>query len=100
MAKEKSSGPRGPKSDKIWADAVRKAVSGYYEETDAAGKVKKIRHINRIAENLVKKAGEGDIQAVKEIGERLDGKSTQPIGNDDTGPLKIVFQHVNLDDDD
>jgi len=69
----------GPKSDKIWADAVHKAVHEYHEEKDADGKVKKVRYINQLALNLVKAGAKGDIQAIKEIGDRLDGKPKQAV---------------------
>lgn len=59
----------GPKSDKIWADAVRRAVNRRLE--NAEGKPKKIEHL---ADKLVDLALDGDMTAVKEIGDRLDGK--------------------------
>lgn len=67
---------RGPKSDKIWADAVRKAVHEYHEQADDAGKVKKTRKLSLLAKNLVDAGINGDMQAIKEIGDRLDGKNT------------------------
>ena len=65
------------KSDKIWADAVRKAVHEYGESKDANGKAKKIRHLNQLARQLVKSGLNGDMQALKEIGDRLDGRPNQ-----------------------
>lgn len=69
----------GPKSDKIWADAIRRAVSRCHEEKDAKGKVQKLRYLNLLADNLVKSGLKGDVAALKEIGDRLDGKATQGV---------------------
>ncbi len=85
------------KSDKLWAGAVRKAVHEYHEEKDENGKVKKIRHLNRIAQTLVQSAGDGDIQAMKEVGDRLDGKPAQAIVGDPDNPIIREIRHVVVD---
>lgn len=59
----------GPKSDKIWADAVRRAVNRRLENEE--GKPKKIE---RLADNLVDLAMQGEGWAMQEIGNRLDGR--------------------------
>jgi len=63
----------GPKSDKLWADAVR--LAAMREDFDADGKIRK--RLNILADNLLKSAISGDIQAIKEVGDRLDGKPKQ-----------------------
>lgn len=54
--------------------------------------------MRRIAEKLMTMAEEGDIQAMKEIGDRLDGKPSQAIdvGSDPERPLvtKVVREIV------
>ena len=83
----------GPKSDKIWADAVRRAVFRRLEQ--AEGKPQKIE---RLADKLVDSALEGDIPALKEIGDRLDGKPAQAVqlGSDPDHPLPdITFRIVD-----
>jgi hypothetical protein len=67
------------KSDKIWADAVRKAVHQYEVTKDVNGKAKKTRYLNVLAAQLVQSAAAGDMQAMKEVGDRLDGKPAQAI---------------------
>lgn len=67
--------PRGPKADKIWANALRLAVMR--ETTDENGR--KSNYLTRIAQNMVRKAEDGDVMAMKEIGDRLDGKPAQAI---------------------
>lgn len=54
--------------------------------------VSRKRRLHNIAEKLVELAEAGDMQAIREIGDRLDGKPKQQIeatGADD-GPIKIV----------
>jgi len=84
-----SSKPRGPKSDKLWSDAVRMAV--LREETCDGQKRKRL---SIIADNLCKLAMEGDMQAMKEIGDRLDGRPKQAteITGEDGGPLQVIIQ--------
>lgn len=63
-----------PKADKIWSEAVRRAVKRRLENED--GKPQKIE---RLADKLVDFALEGNGWAFKEIGERLDGKAQQAV---------------------
>lgn len=56
------------KNNRLWADTIRRAVV----QSDA-------ERLRRIAEALLNKAEEGDIAAIKEIGDRLDGKPTQVV---------------------
>lgn len=69
----------GPKSDKLWADAVRRAVLRETEIEEAGGTRKKVQYIHVIAGILAKQAAEGDMAAIREIGDRLDGKPAQAI---------------------
>lgn len=82
--------PRGPKSDKVWSDAIRLAVHRYHEEKDENGKVKKVRYLNLLADNLVDAGIKGDVSALKEIGDRLDGKSAQAVNLDAKVEVKAV----------
>ena len=58
--------------DKLWRDAVRRAV----KRQTADGKC---THLEALADKLVACALEGDISAMQEIGNRLDGKPTQQL---------------------
>jgi hypothetical protein len=62
--------PRGAWSDKLWRDALRKAVLKRIEGG---------QKLDRIAEATVAAAMEGKMDAVREIGDRLDGKPAQSI---------------------
>lgn len=79
--------PRGPKSDKLWSDAVRMAV---LREDISNGQ--KIKRLNIIADNLVRLAMEGDMQAIKEIGDRIDGKPKQAVDAQVDGIVDLVVR--------
>ena len=61
----------GRKSDKLWRDALHIAA----KRTDSEGKVL----LAKMAERCVELAASGDIAAMKEIGDRLDGKPHQSV---------------------
>ena len=64
------SGP-GRKSDKRWRDALILATT----RTDDEGRTM----LAKIAQRCVEAAVEGDMQAIKEIGDRIDGKAPQSL---------------------
>jgi hypothetical protein len=72
--------PLGAKSDKIWRDAIMRAVRRRDSGEDPQA-------LEKLADKLVAKGLEGDIPALKEIGDRLDGKPTQELTGKDGGPL-------------
>ena len=55
-----------------WTDALRMAVN----EATEKGQQKKLR---RIANVVVDKALDGDMAAIKELADRLQGRSVQPV---------------------
>lgn len=61
------------KSDKLWKDAIRRAV---LRREDGQQK------LERLADQLVSQGLAGDVSALREIGDRLDGKATQPVESD------------------
>jgi hypothetical protein len=65
------SGRRPGDTATLWADALRVAVS----REDVDGRKK----LARLAERCVEAALGGDMQAIKEIGDRLDGKPRQSM---------------------
>lgn len=83
------------KQDKLYTDSIRRAVC---QETYIGSGVRKIQ---AIADMLVELAVHGDLQAIKEVGDRLEGRplQRQAVGVDEeAGPLQIVIrQMVRLD---
>ena len=80
--------PNGrPKADWTWAGLVKEAL----EELEADGTpVKK-----SISRALAKKALEGDVQAIKEIGNRIDGMPKQALDLNNSGSLEVTWKDAN-----
>ena len=73
---------------KDWADALRRAV---HRESNGAGSPK---WLDVIANKVCEAAAEGDAQAFKELGDRLDGKpkTTTEIGGPDGGDIPVSIK--------
>lgn len=75
------------KENRLWGNALRKAV------TQSDG-----QRLTRIAEAMLIKAEEGDMTAIKELGDRLDGKAVSitelsgPDGGDIPVGIRIIFE--------
>lgn len=65
---------------KPWRDAIDRAI--------AQGDGKKLRDA---AEKLLELAAAGDIGAIRELGDRIDGKAIQQIIGDSENPLQVVI---------
>lgn len=80
-----SGNPGGRKTEKAITDAIRMALSDTHEAT---GK-KKLRVL---ANKLVDKAIEGDVAAIKEVADRMEGKPVQQqiLSGDPDAPLNII----------
>jgi hypothetical protein len=72
--------PKGGKPDKLVRDALM-----------AAARQDPLK-LKRIAEKVLDKAEEGDMQAVNFIADRIDGKAVQPISGDDDSPIRILTE--------
>ena len=80
--------PKGAENkDKSWRDAVRAAVNELRKDEDSSKKIKSLR---LLARKLVKKALEGDVAALREIGDRLDGKATQAVQVDQSVQISSI----------
>jgi hypothetical protein len=77
--------PSGPYADKLWREALRRAV---------LKRVENDQKLDKVAEAVVAKAMNGDIAAAKEIGDRLDGKASQAIVH--SGTLSVAGQFALL----
>jgi len=68
-------GNNNPGKNKPWGDALRKAtIQG--------------KGLDKIAKKVLKMAEDGDIQAIKEVGDRLDGKALQSIETSKADPFE------------
>ncbi len=75
---------RGPYADKLWREALRRAVLKRVEGS---------QNLDRLAGVVVAKALDGDMVAAKEIGDRLDGKPAQALEHTgaEGGPLVVTW---------
>ncbi len=73
---------------RIWTAAIQKAL-------DKRSRLSGMQEIERLADKLLDLASEGELQALKELGDRLEGKAMQPTEVDLTGELSLKeIRHV------
>ena len=70
---------------KLWSAAIHRALEARGSRLDQKNA------LDELAGTLLDKAAEGDMSALKEIGDRLDGKAAQSvaIGNEGDSPFMI-----------
>lgn len=79
---------RGQQRDKPFRDALRMEIADAGEDR---------RSLRAVARALLDKAAEGDVQAIKEVGDRLDGKVPQGIiGGDEDDPAIQTVTKIEL----
>ena len=86
---------KGGKPDKLIRDALMIELAVLVDETDGSPPVKRLR---KVARRLIEEAEKGNVPAIKEIADRLDGKAPQAIVSDDGGPLTINLVSFSADD--
>ena len=79
MARPKGSANK----DKPFRDALRMELAA------AGGDLKRLR---KIANALLEAAESGQLMAIKEVADRLDGRPPQAVVGDDTQPIEHVFR--------
>ncbi len=78
-------GSRNAAKGKIWSEALRRAL------------LKDRKRMDRLALALLDKAESGDIPALKEVGDRIEGKVAQSIegpGADGSIPVSVTVRFV------
>lgn len=84
-----------PPKEKSFANMLRIAIN---EASNNGGGTK----LRAVAEALVNKALTGDVQAIKEVADRLDGKVPQGIigGDDGDEPIRHKIEMIIVDPSD
>lgn len=86
-----SGNPKGRAKDKPFRDALILAIK------EAEASESSTRALRRVAERLLDEAASGNVQAIKEIADRLDGKVPQGIiGGDEDDPAVSVNAAVTM----
>lgn len=75
--------PGSPNKPKLWADAIRRAVL-------RQAKGEKTKRLEVLADSLIRAGMAGDVSALREVGDRLDGRPAQAIvGDADADPIQL-----------
>lgn len=84
----KSGNPGGKPKVKPFADALRMELAAVGDDQ---------KGLRMIAAKLIEKAAEGDMQAIKELADRVDGKVAQAVvgGDEDDSPLQIIIKRFS-----
>lgn len=86
MSSNKGGAPKGNRNaakGKAWANALQRALAQYESDGVVRGEA-----LRAIADKCIEQALEGDKDARKEIGDRLDGRPAQTITGEDGGPIR------------
>jgi hypothetical protein len=75
---------------KIWHHAIMRALR-------KRSKSDQIEALDELAEKLLELVEAGDLGALKEFGDRLDGKPAQAITGDGGGALVVRLSHADED---
>ncbi len=72
------------KSGKIWTDAIKRAIARRGENIEGG--------LNELADTFLNAVASGDAWALKELGDRLEGKPAQShtVGNEDGETFKTT----------
>ena len=76
-------GNRNAAKAKVWSSAIQRALDRRVSERGKA--------IDDLADKLLDLCAGGDLQALKELGDRLEGKSAQSVTvlGDEDAPLRL-----------
>ncbi len=77
-----SGNPNGARKPRAFEAELRMALKAV-DATDRDG-------LRRVADRLIEKAIEGDVSAIREIADRIDGKVPQAIGGDSSLDALVI----------
>lgn len=83
--------PRGQQRDKPFRDALRMEIAAAQDDDD-------FRSLRKIAQNLLKAASKGKIDAIREIADRLDGKPVQAVEVGEPGDFEALSDEQLADE--
>jgi len=90
-------GNRNAAKAKIWSAAITRAL----DRRQPADQ--RIKAIDELADKLLDQCFGGDLAALKELGDRLEGKPAQAISGDPDNPIRtlseIVIRAIDAADD-
>ena len=69
------------KDKRVWGKLIRKLA---VQEDH--------KRLHKVAETLFKKAEEGDVACIRELGDRIDGRAEQTISGDSEQPINIIVK--------
>jgi hypothetical protein len=80
-------GNRNAANAKVWKAAIERAL-----ERRTKSRSDGIKEIDALADTLLTLVASGDLPALKEFGDRMDGKPAQAVelGGTDGGPLQAI----------
>lgn len=80
---------------KVWRSAIDRAL-----ERRTQSRTDGIKEIDALADKLLDAVASGDLPALKEFGDRMDGKAAQSVtvGGDEDSPLRLMVQAAPLDE--
>jgi HPt (histidine-containing phosphotransfer) domain-containing protein len=81
MASGNNGTQRGQQRDKPFRDALRMEIAAAGDDT---------RSLRRVARALLDTAASGDVQAIREVADRLDGKPAQAIEHTGDNQVYVV----------
>lgn len=86
----KMANPRGQQRAKVFRQALEMEIASLAADDDRRG-------LRKVARKLIELAEQGDIQAIKELADRIDGKVPQAIaGIDEDENLTPIVPVINL----
>jgi hypothetical protein len=99
-AKGQSGNPGGRVDDKPMREAIELELAQEQDAPDFDGEVRKFRRGRLVARALVNKAIDGDVAAIKDVIDRMDGKPPQAhTGPDGKDGILIKIRHLLGDED-
>lgn len=78
--------------ERIWCQAINNALE------KRGKKLGRMGALEELAEKLLSQCDQGDMSALKELGDRMDGKPVQAIAGDKDSPLTVqIFRFAEAE---